>query len=313
LRFCNSGTEANLFAISTARAFTGRSKIMVFNGGYHGGVFYFGQVKPPINAPFPWVIAPYNDTQATVELIDANASDLASVVIEPMLGGGGCIPADLSFLRAIREACSRHGILLHFDEVMTSRLAPGGLQGKLGVRPDMTALGKYLGGGMTFGAFGGRAEIMERFNPYRAGSIAHAGTFNNNVLSMAAGLTGLRDIYTAAESERLNATGDRLRDRLNEAAQQRGLPVQVTGAGSMLCIHFRGGAIRRPEDVWATGYEAELLERLKALFHLDMMAAGQYLARRGFMSLSLPMTNIEHDGLVRAFEEFLETRGGLLM
>ena len=311
LRFCNSGTEANLFAMSAARAFTGRSRIMVFEGGYHGGVFYFGQVKPPINAPFPWVMAPYNDAESTVNLIEKHADELAAVVVEPMQGAG-CIPGNPAFLEAVRQACSRHGVLLQFDEVMTSRLTPGGLQKSLGITPDLTALGKYLGGGMTFGAFGGRADIMEKFNPYRPGSIAHAGTFNNNVLSMAAGLKGLRDIYTPEAAVALNASGDRLRERLNALARKHGASAQVTGIGSMLNVHFQRGTIARPEATWATGEPAKRMERLKALFHLDMLAAGQYLARRGFMSLSLPMTEREHDRFAAAFDEFLTVRRPLL-
>ena len=311
LRFCNSGTEANLFAISAARAFTGRPRIMVFEGGYHGGVFYFGQVKPPINAPFPWVMAPYNDATGTVALIERHAGELAAVVVEPMLGSG-CIPGDPNFLMAIRQACTKHGVVMQLDEVMTSRLTPGGLQKALGIKPDMTALGKYLGGGMTFGAFGGRADIMERFNPYRPGSIAHAGTFNNHVLSMAAGLKGLRDIYTPEAAVALNTSGDRFRERLNGIARKHDAGVNVTGIGSMLSVHFQRGAITRPEATWLTGEAANRVERLKALFHLDMLAAGQYLARRGFMSLSLPMTMAEHDGFAAAFEEFIAVRRPLL-
>ena len=312
LRFCNSGTEANLFAMSAARAFTGRTHLMVFEGGYHGGVFYFGQPKGAINAPFPWVVASYNDTEGTLALIEQHRDELAAVVIEPMLGGGGCIPAETSFLRAIREACTRHGILLQFDEVMTSRLSPGGLQQVFGVKPDLTALGKYLGGGMTFGAFGGRADIMERFNPYRQGFIQHAGTFNNNVLSMAAGLTGLRDIFTPEAAVALNGAGHILRQRLNAIARDHDAGVQATGLGSMLNVHFQRGAIARPQDTWATGDTAKRQERLKALFHFDMLAAGFYIARRGFMSLSLPLTTADHDKFAAAFEEFITLRRPLL-
>ncbi len=312
LRFCNSGTEANLFAMSAARVFTGRSKVMVFEGAYHGGVFYFGQAKPPINAPFPWLISSYNDTERTLALIDQHASDLAAVLIEPLQGGAGCIPAEPQFLAAIRAACTRHGIVLQFDEVMTSRLSPGGLQQRHGITPDLTALGKYLGGGMTFGAFGGRADILERFNPYQTGSIAHAGTFNNNVLSMAAGLTGLRDIYTPAAADALNASGDRLRERLQGLFARHGADMQATGLGSMMTIHFQRTAIKRAEDLWATGAEALRLDRLRTLFHLDMLASGHYLARRGFVSLSLPMTDREHDGFAAAVDEFLTVRRTLV-
>jgi len=311
LRFCNSGTEANLFAISAARAFSKRPKVMVFEGGYHGGVFYFGQTKAAINAPFPYIMGAFNDASRTLALIEEHADDLGVVAVEPMQGAG-CIPADREFLLALREATRKRGILLHFDEVMTSRLTPGGLQQHFGITPDMTALGKYLGGGMTFGAFGGRADIMEMFDPYRAGSTPHGGTFNNNVLSMAAGLVGLRDIYTPEAARALNASGDRLRERLDGLAEKRGAALHVSGFGSMLNVHFQRGPIRRPEETWASGEEARRQERLKALFHFDMLAAGQYMARRGFMSLSLPMTPKDHDGFAAAFEEFLIVRKPLI-
>jgi len=311
LRFCNSGTEANLFAMSAARAFIGRDKIMVFEGGYHGGVFYFGQVKAAINAPFPWLMGAYNDGSRTLALIEQHARDLAAIVVEPMQGSG-CIPATRDFLLALRETATRHGIVLQFDEVMTSRLAPGGLQGHFGITPDMTALGKYLGGGMTFGAFGGRADILDIFNPYNAGSTPHGGTFNNNVLSMAAGLVGLRDIYTPQAAKTLNASGDQLRERLNALVAKHGAAMHVTGFGSMFNIHFQRGPITRPEQTWANGEAAKRQEQLKALFHFDMLAAGQYLARRGFVSLSLPMTSTEHDQFAAAFEEFLRVRKPLL-
>lgn len=311
VRFCNSGTEGNLFAVSAARAFTKRDKVMVFDGGYHGGVFYFGQTKGAINAPFPYVMGAYNDAERTLGLIELHAADLAVVVVEPMQGSG-CIPATRDFLAALREATARHGIVLQFDEVMTSRLAPGGLQGHLGITPDMTALGKYLGGGMTFGAFGGRADIMAMFDPYRPGATPHGGTFNNNVLSMAAGLTGMRDIFTPEVAVALNASGDALRERLNGFIANCGAAMQATGRGSMLTIHFQRGSIERPEQTWMTGEEAKRHEQLRALFHFDMLAAGQYLARRGFMALSLPMTAREHDGFAAAFEDFLRVRRPLL-
>jgi glutamate-1-semialdehyde 2,1-aminomutase len=166
LRFTNSGTEANLLALSTAVAVTGKRQVMVFAGGYHGAVFVFSG-GANINAPFDWLVAPYNDAQATLALLEANASTLAAVILEPMLGGGGCIPATADFLHALREATARLGVLLVFDEVMTSRLAPGGLGGAHGVAPDLMTLGKYVGGGMSFGAFGGRAELIDRYDPAR--------------------------------------------------------------------------------------------------------------------------------------------------
>ncbi|MEZ5773688.1 MAG: aminotransferase class III-fold pyridoxal phosphate-dependent enzyme [Hyphomicrobiaceae bacterium] len=241
VRFCNSGTEANLYAISAARMFTGRERVMVFEGAYHGGVFYFGQTKPPTNAPFPYVIASYNDIEGTLAAIERHAGELAAIVIEPMMGGGGAIAAETPFLEALRQAATKHGIVLIFDEVMTSRLAPGGLQEKLGVIPDMTSFGKYLGGGMTFGAFGGRRDIMRRFDPYEPDAVSHAGTFNNNVLTMAAGVAGLAEIYTPEVAVQLNRTGDRFRERLNAVIARYGAAMQVLGVGSISASISRRG------------------------------------------------------------------------
>lgn len=313
VRFCNSGTEANLFAVSTARMVTGCERVLVFQGGYHGGVFYFGQHKPPINAPFPFVTASYNDIAGTAALIDRHAGALAAILVEPMMGSAGAIPAGREFLQMLRSKATEHGIILIFDEVMTSRLSPGGLQEKLGIVPDMTSLGKYLGGGMTFGAFGGRQDLMRRFDPYEPDAVPHAGTFNNNVLSMAAGLTGLRDIYTADAAEELNARGDRLREQLNALIAGHDAPMQVTGTGSILGIHFRREPIRRPEDTWPGDEAAGLrLAGLQKLLHLDLLEAGYYMARRGFMSLSLPIGDSHCDGLADALDEFLSVRRRLL-
>jgi glutamate-1-semialdehyde 2,1-aminomutase len=313
VRFCNSGTEANLFAISTARLTTGRPAVLVFHGAYHGGVFYFGQHKTEINAPFPWIYATYNDTDGTLALIDKHAGELAAVVIEPMMGGGGGIPASREFLQALRDACTRHGIVLIFDEVMTSRLSSGGLQKVVGVTPDMTSFGKYLGGGASFGAFGGRAALMARYDPSRADAVSHAGTFNNNVISMAAGLTGLCQLYTPEAADRLNGAGDRLRERLNGLAQKHDAPVQVLGIGSIMAVHFRRAAVTKPQDLWPKDAAAAAkYAELQKLLHLDLIEQGQYMARRGFISLSLPMTEAEFDGFAAAVEEFLAVRGPVL-
>ncbi|HEY8289397.1 MAG TPA: aminotransferase class III-fold pyridoxal phosphate-dependent enzyme, partial [Acetobacteraceae bacterium] len=232
VRFTNSGTEANLLAISLARIFTGRPKVLVFDGGYHGAVFGFAGGGSPINAPFDYVLAPYNDIAGTQALIARHAAELAVVILEPMMGGGGCIPAEPAFLAMLRAETSAAGALLILDEVMTSRLSPGGLQQTRGVQPDLTTLGKYVGGGMSFGAFGGRADIMDLFDPRRPNALPHAGTFNNNVLTMAAGLAGLTEVYTPDAANVLNARGDALRNRLNALCQAQGVPVQFTGIGS---------------------------------------------------------------------------------
>jgi len=313
VRFTNSGTEANLLAISAARHATGREAVLVFEGAYHGGVLYFGQHKSPINAPYPWVFASYNDLEGTRAVIAAEAARLAAIVIEPMMGSGGGITAEPAFLAMLREEATRHGIVLIFDEVMTSRMSSGGLQKRLGVTPDMTTLGKYLGGGASFGAFGGLAELMAAFDPRRADAVSHAGTFNNNVISMAAGLAGLRDVFTPAEAERLFAAGEALRGRLNAAAQQRRLPVQALGVGSIIGLHFKRGAIRRPQDEWPRDkLAAETISKLHALLHLELIERGVYTARRGYMTLSLPMTPGDVDAAVAAYEAALDAQGEVI-
>jgi glutamate-1-semialdehyde 2,1-aminomutase len=303
VRFTNSGTEANLLAISLGRIFTRRGKVMVFNGGYHGAVFGFAGGGSPVNVPFEYVVAPYNDIERTRELI---TDDLALVILEPMIGSGGCIAASPEFLTMLRQETTRAGALLILDEVMTSRLAPGGLQSVLGVKPDLTTFGKYIGGGMSFGAFGGRAEIMDRFDPRRADALPHAGTFNNNVLTMTAGLTGLTEIYTPEAAMALNARGETLRTQLNALCQAADAPMQFTGIGSMLAVHTMRGPIASPEDA------AKDDPKLKELFFFDMLASGIWLARRGMMTLSLPVGDTECNALVAAVEEFLSGRRSLL-
>ncbi len=310
LRFCNSGTEANVFALMTAQAHTGRKKVMVFDGGYHGGVLYFGHGGIAINLPLDWVIAPYNDVDGTLNLIRQHGAELAAILIEPMLGSGGCLPARKDFLGALRQAASELDIILIFDEVMTSRLSSGGLQATLGVTPDMTTLGKYLGGGSSFGAFGGRADIMGHYDPEKPNYWPHAGTFNNNVLSMAAGLTGLRDIYTPDVATALNTKGDQLRKALNALAEKHGVALNSTGVGSFVGIHFTKDIVDRP--IYANTQEEARLSKLHKLMHLDFIAAGLFFARRGYMALSLALTDSEIDRFVVVMDEFIISRKPLL-
>jgi glutamate-1-semialdehyde 2,1-aminomutase len=307
VRFCNSGTEGNMMCLSLARAVTGRAKVMAFLGGYHGGLFsYAGGAASPMNVPGEVVVGQFNDADGARALIAEHAGELAAVILEPLMGGGGCIPADAGFLSALREETARHGVLLIFDEVMTSRLAPGGMHERMGVTPDLVSFGKYLGGGVSFGAFGGRADLMARLDPRRPDALTHSGTYNNNVLSMAAGVAGLEKVFTPDAVRRLNASGDRLRERLQQAADERGAPVRVMGVGSMLCIHLQRAPIRSPADTAAASPVA------RKLMHLDLNLRGFYLARRGFMSLSLPLTAADHDDLLAAFGAFLDEHAPVL-
>ncbi len=306
VRFTNSGTEANLMALAAARAFTGRSTTMVMRGGYHGGVLTFASERNPVNVPIPLAFTDYNDPEAARRDILAAGDSLAAVLVEPMLGSGGCIPASREFLAALREATQQTGAVLIFDEVMTSRHSAGGLQARLGITPDMTTLGKYIAGGMSFGAFGGRREIMEVFDGHRPGAMPHAGTFNNNVLSMAAGCVAMGEIFDGAMAEALFARGEALRLALNGACTRAGVAMQFTGAGSMLNVHFRRDAITAPY----AASEAE--NKLRELFFFDMLAAGIYLARRGMVALSLPVTDADCARYVAAVEEFISARRPLL-
>ncbi|MFC7474262.1 aspartate aminotransferase family protein [Dankookia sp. GCM10030260] len=306
VRFTNSGTEANLLALAAARGFTGRVKTMVMRGGYHGSVLTFASEKNAVNVPIPLAFSDYNDPEAVRRDILAEGDSLAAVLVEPMLGSGGCIPATLEFLTALREATRQTGAVLIFDEVMTSRHGAGGLQQRTGVIPDMTTLGKYMAGGMSFGAFGGRAEIMAVFDGHKPGTLPHAGTFNNNVWSMAAGCVAMGEIFDAATAEALFARGEALRDALNAACARAGAAMQFTGRGSMLTVHFRAGTIDRP-------YAASPAEdRLRELFFFDMLATGIYLARRGMAALSLPVADADCARYLAAVEEFIAARRPLL-
>ena len=305
VRFTNSGTEANLMAVSAARAITGRPKILVFAGGYHGGVFYFRGHGSPLNAPFEYLLGRYNDLAAVEALVRPHRAELAAILVEPMQGTTGCIPAERGFLAGLWALADDTDALLIFDEVMTSRLAPGGLQEAHGILPDLTTLGKYVGGGMSFGAFGGRADVMERFDPRRPDAFQHAGTFNNNVLTMSAGLVGLTELYTPERARALNAFGDRLRERLNGVARQQRLAMQFTGLGSMLAVHMTDGPIRSQEDT-ERGNAA-----LRDLFYFDLLARGIWFAMRGMFALSIALDEADGDKLVDAVEEFAQTRAAL--
>ncbi|MDA1098891.1 MAG: aminotransferase class III-fold pyridoxal phosphate-dependent enzyme [Proteobacteria bacterium] len=306
VRFTNSGTEANLMAVSAARAWTERPGVMVMAGGYHGSVFYFAPGGSPLNAPFPYVMGSYNDVDLCRNLIREQGAALACVIVEPMQGGGGCIQGTPEFLTMLREETEKSGALLIFDEVMTSRLGPGGLQGLTGITPDLTSLGKYVGGGMSFGAFGGRSDIMDRFDPSRGDAWPHAGTFNNNVLTMNAGLAGLSKIYTPDVAVRFNARGDSLRQSLNALADKHGAEMQFTGRGSMMAVHFRRGEIRNVDDAMAGRNE------LRPLLHMDLVAQGIYPAARGMFTLSLAHEEDSFAALEMAMEEFMISRGSLL-
>jgi glutamate-1-semialdehyde 2,1-aminomutase len=307
VRFTNSGTEANMMALAAARCFTGRKKIMPMVGGYHGGTLYFSHGASPVNAPFDCVMAHFNDVEQTRKLIDQYADELAVIILEPMLGGGGCLPATAGFLAMLREETAKRGIVLIFDEVMSSRLHPKGLSAQFGIQPDLKTLGKYIGGGMSFGAFGGKREIMQQFDPSRPSALPHAGTFNNNTLTMNAGHVGITEIFTADACVALNARGDKLRHDINDLFMRYQTSMQATGMGSMLTLHSVLGEIASPADT----EKADI--RLKRLLYLDLLDQGIYIAERGFMALSLVIETVDTQRLLGALESFIKRYRHLLV
>jgi glutamate-1-semialdehyde 2,1-aminomutase len=223
-----------------------------------------------------------------------------------MQGAGGCIPADQEFLAMLRAETTDCGALLIFDEVITSRLSWGGVQAIMGITPDLTTMGKYLGGGLTFGAFGGRADIMNLFDPRRHGALMHAGTFNNNTMTMAAGVAGLTHLFTPESAAALNQRGDNLRARLNEVCSAAGVAMQFTGMGSIMNLHTTDRHLRSADDL------VDAVPAARELAFFDLIESGIYLANRGLMTLSLPLTDDDCDKLVTAVEDFIERRHALL-
>jgi glutamate-1-semialdehyde 2,1-aminomutase len=300
VRFTNSGTEANVMALMTARHVTGRSKVVVFDHGYHGGPLYFGAAGAPLRIPFDYVVLPFNDTAAAEAAFADHGAAIACVLVEPMQGSGGCIPGDPAFLAALRELTAASGAVLIFDEVMTSRLAVGGAQQVLGITPDMTTLGKYLGGGLSFGAFGGRADLMATYDPARGG-LSHAGTFNNNAFTMAVGAYVASELLGADALAAVNERGDRLRSGLQARFDASPLPFCVTGWGSLLCVHpvASPAELDDADPAW------------RDLFFHDLLEAGFYTAPRGMMALSMEVSDDDTGRFLQAVEAFCDERATL--
>lgn len=306
VRFTNSGTEANLMALSLAVHVTGRQRILVFLGAYHGSVLSFGDGPSPTNVPHDFVLGDYNDVGRTRDLIRANRDTLAAVLVEPMLGSGGCVPGTSEFLHMLRDETTTCGALLVFDEVMTSRLSPGGVQQLEDLLPDLTSVGKYLAGGMSFGAFGGRRDLMRHFDPSSPSALMHAGTFNNNVLSMSAGIAGLTNVLTDDALTGLNARGDTLRGDINRVAARHDVVLHASGRGSLMTIHPATHALIASDGLT----RAQALAR--ELLFFELIDAGQWTARRAMLTLSLPITDAHCADLVAALDGILARHATLL-
>jgi glutamate-1-semialdehyde 2,1-aminomutase len=320
LRYCNSGTEATMFALRTARAFTGRDKIIKVDGGYHGTHDF---VEVSVHAAFEKaevtasrlnsrgvpacvlqnvLVAPFNNLAAMASVMAENEGQIAAIIVEPMLGAGGVVPAADNYLRGLRELADKYGALLIFDEVITFRLSSGGMQETENVKPDLTALGKIIGGGFAVGAFGGRREIMEVFNPENSDSISHSGTFNGNHVTMAAGLVTL-ELYDSAAVTRLNKMGERMRNGFSGAFTSNGIKAQVTGIGSVIGVHWTDEIIVNGGDV-VRG--AKKSGNLSLLLHLELLNQGIFSSSRGMYILSTPMAEEDVDSAVDIFERTLK-------
>jgi glutamate-1-semialdehyde 2,1-aminomutase len=300
VRFCNSGTEANLMALSTARVVTGRDKLLAFRDGYHGGVIKFLGGRCALNMPFDFVLADYNDIDGTASLIDRVGNELAGVIVEPVLGAGGNIQGNRQFLQMLRQKTTEVGALLIFDEVKTSRLGPSGVQGMVGIDPDLTTIGKFIGGGLPTGAFGGSAELMSRYNPRQDGALAHAGTFNNNVCSMAAGCAALRDVYTPERAAEFFDWSEAFRLSLNEMFAAKAVPMYANGIGSMIALHFSREPTKRPSDITAG------CRTLRPLLHMELLLEGMLVCGRGDLFLSLPMDDSDLARARQTLEKFAD-------
>jgi glutamate-1-semialdehyde 2,1-aminomutase len=309
VRYTNSGTEANLMAVATAREFTGRPDVVVFRGGYHGAVMSF-PLQPDartVTMPFPTIVGTYNDVDGAASLIARRADSLACVLVEPMLGASGCLPATAEFMHELRDSTRRASALLIVDEVMTSRNGPNGMQETFGTRGDLMTLGKYIAGGMSFGAFGGRADVMRTFSPENPRSVPHSGTFNNNIASMAAGRVVMDRIYPATVAHAHTARGEELRKKLLRVIERRGAGLTMTGSGSLMNVHGMRSRVTRPDDVLRAD------DRLKSLLFFLLLEHGYYLAPRGYMAVSLAVTEEEQDGLVAAMDQVIDENPVLRM
>lgn len=320
VRFCNSGTEATLFATRAAKVYTGKNGIVKMLGGYHGTTDMMEyNVSPPIMdyehpenmlIPKPDIrgvsdklaeemyIVPYNNLAAAEKVLSGHADDIAGVIVEPFLGAGGVIPAKKEYLEGLRTLTRKYNVLLIFDEVQALRLSEGGAQKMYGVTPDIAAFGKIIGGGLPVGAVGGRRDIMEVFNAAGKDPVTQSGTFNGNRATMAAGYAALMQ-YKQADCDRLEQLAIRLQTKMEDAIRSVGMEGCVTRAGSLMNYHFIKGIPQNYTDVTLENKE------LCKIVHLEMLKRGIFLAPRGLIALSTPMDERVIDICADAFRDSL--------
>ncbi|MDG6920085.1 MAG: glutamate-1-semialdehyde 2,1-aminomutase [Nitrososphaerota archaeon] len=300
VRFVNSGTEAAMSALRLARGYTSRAKFLKFDGCYHGHADPFltragsglATQDLPSSAGVPAeasaaLTLPYNDEGALEEAFRDRGSELAAAIVEPVAGNMGVVLPEPGFLERLRKLCTEHGALLIFDEVITGfRVSPGGAQGLYGVRPDITCLGKVIGGGFPVGAYGGRAEVMRLVSP--EGPVYQAGTLSGNPVAMAAGLATISKLDGAAY-RRLEGASARLEEGIVEGADSAGVDVTVNRVGSMVGLFFGPGKVRDYSTAKASSHRAY------PRFHKMMLEAGAYLPPSPFETIFLSTAHSDED------------------
>lgn len=298
VRFANSGTEATMQAIRAARAFTGRDAIVKIVGGYHGthDSVFAGAGVPQATQDNTLQVA-YNDLAALERVVSERGQEIAAFIVEPVMGSVGFIPAERDYLQAARKLTEAHSILLIMDEVMTFRLDYGGTQAIYDVRPDLTAFAKIIGGGFPVGAFGGRADIMELFNPTNA-KINHAGTFNGNPVTLAAGYTAMEHL-TREKLAHANALGDALRQGFADVLAEQGIKGQVTGLGSFVGVHLTAEPVRDAASAM------RVRPRLRQCIHLGMLNRGIHASSGNIFNMSTVMTTEDVNAIIAAFQDAL--------
>ena len=303
IRYTNSGTEANMHALRIARAYTGKAKIIKTEGGNHGTTDVFeASVDPNIkkagtldqikvipesrgvseNALKDVLVVPFNDIERTRKMIEEHHRETACIIIEPIMGSAGQITPDLEYLKFLREITEQYHIVLIFDEVVTGRLSLGGAQKFYGVTPDLTTMGKIIGGGTPVGAFGGKQEIMQMYDP-REKKMYHSGTFNGNAVTMAAGLATMK-AYNQEAVDYVNGLGTLFKEGVLKIYDKLGLNMKISGAGSIYNILFTDKEVKNYRDV------ASAHEELNKVLYMSLLTKGVFDAERGMFCMSTAMT-----------------------